>query len=374
MQNLIGLNPSTILEAILDSVGVALAVLDNSGNFVLVNQAALRLFGDYLTKGVSFEQWRRAYRFQDAEGRDVPIEEAALMRALRGEEIEPQYFRVILPNGQPKWIHAAAHHFSVMGMTGVLIIITDETEQVELRRAAERLQRLDAVGQLAGGLAHDFNNILFIVSQHIALGLGDEDVSSMHVRLRHMASAIAKGAALAGKLTQFSRMQEIQIRPVEMNTIVDTVLLLMRPLLLQGTHLKLDLKHNLPMIEADPAAIEQVMVNLMLNALDAMPNGGTLAISTDLAVGDDVTGVKNGTSKRFVVVTVADTGIGLPEHLQAKIFEPFFSTKSSGSGLGLASAYGIVRQHQGNIRVESTPGAGAKFSVYLPVSASKAEH
>lgn len=375
MPSVLGLQPPALLQTVLDHVGVGLAVVDKDGRFVFTNRAALDMLGEHRDSlnGVSLLEWRRSYRFQDSEGRDIPAEEGPLLRALAGEPVQPRYIRVTLPDGRRKWFHASGHQFSVLGLTGVFVVITDETEEVELRRNAEQFHRIEAVGVLAGGLAHDFNNMLSVVSENVALALSDPGVpETTRTRLQQMALALEKGATLSRRLLQYSQSRELQIQLVRINEVVNTALELVHPLLGNEIHLKTELRPGLPALEADPAEIEQVLVNLIINALDAMPEGGELKLRTEVACPDTVPSDEGERPRQYVLITVADTGIGIPEDLQARIFEPSFTTKpGKGAGLGLSSVYGIVRQHGGQIAVQSAPGAGTTFSIYLPVVAPR---
>jgi two-component system cell cycle sensor histidine kinase/response regulator CckA len=288
------------------------------------------------------------------------------MRALTGEATSPQDFRVTLPDGSVKWVHGAGHHFSILGLEGMLVILTDETEEVELRRAAEKVHRIETAGVLAGSLAHDFNNMLSVVAGSLALALSDPGIGAdADAGLQQAAKALDKGAALARKLARFTHPQEINTSAVAVNDLVKASIELIRPLLGAGVRLKLDLREGLPIIQADPDEIEQVLINLMLNALDAMPQGGELKVSTGL---QSPAPDQAGTAQQSVSISVADTGMGIPERLKARIFEPYFTTKAEGrgSGLGLASAYRIVQQHEGRIEVESAPHVGTKFTIFLP--------
>jgi signal transduction histidine kinase len=252
------------------------------------------------------------------------------------------------------------------------MIIADETEQVELRRALERIQRMEDLGLLAGGLAHDFNNMLSVLAQNVALARSDDGIpESTRAHLQNMAMAIEKGSVLATRLVQYSRAHEIQTRIVQIDDIVNVALELTRPLLRNRIRVKTELAPGLPAVEADPARLEQVLVNLILNALDAMPDEGELTVRTELLTGDVVSDGVSDETKKFLVVNIVDTGVGIPQSLHTTIFDPFFTTKpeGKGTGLGLASAAAIVRQHKGHIKVESAPGAGTKFSIYLPVAA-----
>jgi len=238
----------------------------------------------------------------------------------------------------------------------------------------ERAQHAETLGLLAGGLVHDLNNMLSVISENIALFQTDGDVpESAQARFQQMTTAVKKGAALAERLSRYSRASEPQTRSVQMNDLVNVALELVNPLLKNRVNVKTELGF-VPALEVDPSRIEQVLVNLFLNALDAMPEGGELTLRTTLvehlAVAETDLHEDQGRRKTsFVCVTVADTGIGIPEKLQKVIFDPFFTTKpeGKGSGLGLPTARAIVRQHDGFINFQSTPGAGTKFSIFLPV-------
>jgi two-component system, cell cycle sensor histidine kinase and response regulator CckA len=368
MSSSLALDPQVVLKSVLDDVGVALAIVDHQGRLVYTNQAACNMFG--ATTDLPFGEWHHDYKFHDSQGREIPIGQAPILHALAGEEVKPHYVRVTHPDGRVKWVHVAAHRFLVLGLRGVLVVVTDETEQVELQRALEKAQRFEAIGILAGGLAHDFNNLLSILSGNITLALGDEGVCEItRSRLQEMQMALGKGSALVSRLMKYSRKQDAQIRPVQINEVVNAALELVQPLLKSERGVRTQLSDRLPDVQADPSRLEQVFVNLILNALDAMPDGGELSFCTELVSGDVIPGGNDERQKQFVLVTVADTGIGIPENLLPNIFEPFSTTKpiGAGTGLGLSSAQLIVHQHNGHINVQSVPGAGTRISIYLPV-------
>lgn len=319
-------------------------------------------------ENLSLSDWQRTiHKVYDGQGREILPAKSPLLRAFEGETVEPYEACVIFRKGHRRWLHIAAHPFSMLGLKGVFVIVTEETKQVELRKALERLQHIEEIGILAGGMAHDFNNVLSTVSENMALALSDENVPYVTCsRLREMQAAVKNGAALCRRLTQYSRAKTPQISPVGINEVVRAALELVHPLFRRRVREKTRLAEGLPALEADFAKLEQVVVNLLINAIDAMPNGGELAIRTQLVSGAPPA-KKSG--KPFVLLTIADTGIGIPRHLHENIFEPFFTTKPSGkgTGLGLSNSRAIVLQHHGHIKFESTPGAGTRFSVYLPV-------
>jgi signal transduction histidine kinase len=359
----------TLLLTILDNVGLAVTVVDEQGKITFANKKALTMWGEHsVVPGDSFLKWRSSYRVQDRHGRDIPAENAPILRALTGENAGPRDFRIILPDGSIKWMHALSERFSVLGITGVLIIMADETEQVLLRQALQQFEQLESLGQLTRGMIHDLNNMFSVVSENLHLARMEEGVpQSTRERLEQTDVALQKGVRLVKKLGLFSRAQELQIQPIEINQAVNTALELARPLLGRRLRVKLALDPDLPMVEGDSGEIEQALVNLILNAVDAMPNGGELSLSTELVQSEPLE--KSERPASFVLITVADTGVGIPEHIQPRIFEPFFTTKTDkrGTGLGLPSVYGIVQHHHGEIKVHSVPGQGTRFTICLPL-------
>jgi PAS domain S-box-containing protein len=369
MPSLLGIQPPALLQSVLDNVGVALAVIDHERKFVFTNKAALEMFG--ASEDLTLAEWRRQdFKLHDSYGRVIPLEQAPLLRVFAGEEVEPQEVRITFPDGRSKWLHVAARSFSVLGLTGVLVVVTDETEQVNLRKVVERCQRIEELALLAGGLAHDFNNVLSVVSANTELALTDEQLPEIHTRLRQMQSALAKGSALVARLIQYSRKNQPQIGPVQINEVVNDALELVRPLITSRVRVKTALFPDLPPVAADASRLEQVLVNLILNALDAMPHGGELTLRTKLSASDEIVIGENAGNEQFVTVAVTDTGAGIPENLRPMIFDVFFTTKAEGeregAGIGLATAQAIVRQHNGHIKMESEIGAGTTFTIYLP--------
>lgn len=250
-------------------------------------------------------------------------------------------------------------------LEGVLAIVRDITAQREAEQQLHQSEKLTALGQLAGGIAHDFNNLLQAILGYTQLMKQNvTDVNLLTRSLQVLEAAALDGSETVRRIQQFARLRpDEQFVPVDLNQIVHDALAIIRPRWEEVTtresrqlELRLDLG-AVGRIQGRPAALTELLTNLFLNALDAMPRGGTLTVTTREH--------PPGTA----VVTVADTGIGMPEAVQRRIFEPFFSTKGeAGSGLGLAMAYAIVRRHRGEIRVASQPGRGATFTITFPVA------
>jgi len=250
---------------------------------------------------------------------------------------------------------------------------TLEQREEQLRQAA----KMEAIGRLAGGVAHDFNNLLTIILGHDELllsRLAGSDPLHVHVQEIHQASL--RAATLVRQMLAFSRRQMLQPKILELNAAVLEAQRLIQPLL--GEHIELVLKLDpaLGRTRADPAQLEQVILNLAVNARDAMPSGGRLTIETsDADLFDFLPGSPFSIPPgAYVTLALVDTGCGMAPEIQARLFEPFFTTKEvgRGTGLGLASVYGFVRQSGGHIRVESAVGRGSTFCLFLPRVASPA--
>jgi signal transduction histidine kinase/ActR/RegA family two-component response regulator len=244
-----------------------------------------------------------------------------------------------------------------------------------LRESEDQLrqaQKMEAIGRLAGGVAHDFNNLLTAISGYselLSLNLDGNDPA--HEDIEQIQQSVQRGAGLTRQLLTFSRKQVIQPKVLDLNAVVTGIDKMLRRLIGEDIGFTTQLDAAPECIVADPGQIEQVLVNLVVNARDAMPQGGSLTLRT---ANVDATSAKRErlepTADGYVMLTVSDTGVGMDEATQARIFDPFFTTKgpAKGTGLGLSTVYGIVSQSQGNITVRSKPGAGTTFTVYLPLA------
>jgi len=253
----------------------------------------------------------------------------------------------------------------------VLATVVDITARKKMEQQLRMAQRMEAIGNLAGGVAHDFNNLLAVIlgCSDVALDtLAPEHPAAKKVELIRKAGASA--ADLTRQLLAFSRQQMLHPRVLDLKEIVERTEVLLRRLLGENIALTISLEASLGCVKADPGQIEQVLLNLAVNSRDAMPQGGRLKIAAhncelDDSFKDEQEAVIPG---RYVLLAVEDTGCGMDRETQSRIFDPFFTTKEigKGTGLGLATVYGIVKQSGGYIRVDSEPGQGSKFKVYLP--------
>ena len=346
------------LEQTISSAGDAIISVSPDDRIEKWNPAAERIFG---------------YGAAQSIGRPItdmlPRGDYADARRRLAEGTPRHEFQTTATAGQPRPIELAvtlsALHGRHGGLEGLIAIVRDITTQREIEKQLQQSEKLTALGQLAGGIAHDFNNLLQAIlgyAQLMKQSLHDSQFVGRSLNV--VEAAAVDGAETVRRIQQFARL-----RPdgppvgVDVNQSVHDAVAMIRPRLeekIARDNRPLDLRLDLGAIETingRPAALTELMTNLLLNALDAMPDGGTLTVST------------RGEPGRNVVLTVTDTGIGMPEAVRRRIFEPFFSTKGEGgSGLGLSMVYAIVRRHGGDIRVDSEPGRGASFTLTFPVA------
>lgn len=249
----------------------------------------------------------------------------------------------------------------------------DVTEEILLRERLNRSQRLEAVGQLAGGIAHDFNNILQAILGYAVLNIDESSAdSSSRKNNQEICVAVQRASELTQQLLAFSRKQVLKREPLDFNNVVTATASMLRRVLREDISLELIPGHNLGAVEADLGQMQQVLMNLCVNARDAMPGGGRIMIETEnVLVEQDYVLVNTwARAGRFIRLSVTDDGTGMKPEVLDKIFEPFFTTKDegNGTGLGLATVYGIVQQHDGLIHCYSEEGKGTTFRIYLPMS------
>ena len=257
-------------------------------------------------------------------------------------------------------------------ITHFVAIKTDVTERLKLEAQFRQAQKMDTVGQLASGIAHDFNNLLTVINGVGELVLGQLRAGDpMHADVQEVLQAGERAAALTRQLLAFSRRQMLRPEVTDLNTMVEASERLLRRLLGEDIELVVTPAPDLGRVKADPGQIEQVIVNLAVNARDAMPQGGRLTITTANVVIDEAYAGQMGFAVPpgpYVQLSVSDTGVGMDESTRLRVFEPFFTTKEmgKGTGLGLSTVYGIVKQSNGFIWVYSEPGKGTSFRTYLP--------
>jgi two-component system cell cycle sensor histidine kinase/response regulator CckA len=288
--------------------------------------------------------------------------------AVQGIEVEWKH-----KSGRPFTIRCAAH--VVKDNEGGVEFLEGFVEDISERRAMEQqlrqAQKMEAVGRLAGGIAHDFNNLLGVIIGYGDLALEQANPSSpLHQSVEQVRKAAGKASTLTRQLLAFSRQQVLEVKVLDLNMVVAEMGKMLPRLLGEDIHLEIVLCPVLGRVKADQGQIEQVIMNLAVNARDAMPEGGRLLIQTGNASARDATVLKRPPMApgEYVMMSVTDTGMGMDPQTQAHIFEPFFTTKEvgKGTGLGLATVYGFMKQSGGYVFVDSEPGAGSTFTIYLP--------
>ncbi len=375
-----------ILELVVDSMAEGVVVANAAGRLVLFNRAAEEILGRGLLD-VGPESWSEAYGcFHTDGGRFFAVEELPLVRALAGERVEPVEM-LIRNEGRPEGvrIEVMARPLGdgrVGARQGAVAVIRDVTEQLrhqkELLQAEAQLrqaQKMEGIGRLAGGIAHDFNNLLSGIIGFSELALGLEVSEKARRYLEQIHGAGEKAAGLTRQLLAFGRKQRLAPRVVSLNAILEDSIRLLERLIGEDIELVFDAGADLASVRVDPHQLEQVILNLCVNARDAMPDGGRLLIETanelvEPDAGSERPGLAPG---RYVRLSVADTGVGMDAATLEQIFEPFFTTKAvgKGTGLGLATVHGIVKQSGGHLWVDSRPGEGTVFRIVFPAVAER---
>jgi PAS domain S-box-containing protein len=330
--------------------------------FLEVNSAAAELYG-YTQE-----------EFQRLSLRDLQAEPASEPLPSGGADIaksSPLVWKHRTKQGRVIDVEAALHEIEYGGRTVQLAVLMDITSRRQLEDQLRQAQKMEAVGMLAGGVAHDFNNLLTIItgySQLILLNLPTSDPNRHSVE--QIMKAGERAAALTRQLLAFSRRQILQPKVLDLNTLVTRLSAMLQRLIGEDIDLRLVLRPELGRVSADPGQLEQVMMNLVVNARDAMPRGGTLTIETaNVKLDETYAGrhISVGPGP-YVMLAVNDTGFGMDQATKERLFEPFFTTKGSGkgTGLGLSTVFGIVKQSGGSVDVCSEPSRGTSVKVYLP--------
>lgn len=356
-------------RGLFDNANDGIAVLDKNGIIQKTNNKFCELHG--FEKNALIGTHFRLLEAKDSNN----VKEERMKQIVNGEPLvyETEHYK---KDGSTILLEVSSKAIEIGGELYIQSFHRDITEKKQLQEQLLQSQKMESVGQLAGGIAHDFNNILTAILGHTELlryceGLNDKAKQS----LRIIENSSRKAGQVVSKLLSFSRKASFEILPVNLNSVIkDTVELCETMSSKRNVNLKMDVNNNIPFVNADHNHLEQVLMNLFVNAMDAMPDGGGITITTELLNSEKMAAhvrplLNHG---NYIVMKVSDTGTGIPDEIREKIFNPFFTTKEpgKGTGLGLAMVYGIIKEHKGLVDVKSALGKGTTFEIYLPTADS----
>jgi PAS domain S-box-containing protein len=362
-------NTLTLLDVVLASAPIGFALLDRELRYLRVNEALAQLNGESRAAHIG----RRAGELQPELGEereamlrrvldereavvDVELVRGAQRKGGVDRQLRASFFPIVVDNGPPM---------------GVGMFVAETTERRGLEAQLQQAQRMEAVGQLAGGIAHDFNNLLTVITSYGAMVMADLPRESPHAKdVQEILNAANRASSLTRQLLAFSRRQVLQPNVLDVNALTGNLEKMLRRLLREDIQLVTRFEPELALVNADAGQLEQVIVNLVVNARDALVRGGRISIETsNVMLGEGYGPMHaNAAPGPYVLLSVSDTGRGMDKATQAHIFEPFFTTKpvGQGTGLGLSTVYGIVKQSGGYVWVYSEIDRGTTFKVYLP--------
>jgi two-component system, cell cycle sensor histidine kinase and response regulator CckA len=356
-------------RSLIENSSDVIAIVKEQGRFVYVSHTVQRILS------YRPEELIQRSVFDLIHPDDLQGVEQALQRAMRQpEKSTAVQFRCRHANGTWRILEAIGIlRNDASGQAGIVVNARDITERRQLEDQLRQAQKMESVGQLAGGVAHDFNNILTVIQGHAAL-LTSSTGLSPHQRnsLEQITLSADRAANLTRQLLTFSRKQMLQPRHLDLNEVVNHLAKMLQRMLGEDVALHLDFQRDLPTVLADQGMLEQILMNLAVNSRDAMPRGGQLIINTRLVHVDasEMPLHATGAPGAYIILSVGDTGGGIASEHLPHIFEPFYTTKDvgKGTGLGLATVYGIVQQHHGWITVDSEPNKGTIFQIFLPAT------
>ncbi len=373
-------NEQRFLAAIFDNIGDSVIVCDENGLLVRFNEEARKLHG-LPEKPIKPDQWSEYYNLFRKDGvTPLPVEEIPLFRALKGELVRDAEI-VVIPHGKsPCYLVCNAQRLidsngRVFGAVTAMHDVTGrklyELEKEKLHDQLGHARKMEAVGRLAGGVAHDFNNMLSVIIGHAEMALAKTSQSTpLASDLTEIKNAAERSADLTRQLLTFARKQTVAPKVLDLNETVGGMIKMLQRIIGEDIDLAWKPGENVWLIKMDPTQLDQILANLCVNARDAIDNVGKIKIETNNAVFEkadckDQIGTLPG---EFVLLSVSDNGCGMAPETLCNIFEPFFTTKKmgKGTGLGLATVYGVIQQNNGFILVDSEPGKGTTFKIYLP--------
>lgn len=369
-------NERLLLKVLIEQLPAGVLLSDIQGHFVQINERASDILGIELGEliGLTTEEIYKNVHATKPDGKPLAAEEIPSSVAARSQgPVSLIQLLITTPAGEARQlaVTAAPLIFKDKGLFGSVVVINDLTEQFSLQEQLRQAQKVEAIGTLAGGIAHDFNNLLTAIIGYSDLTIRKlEESDPLRSNIEEIMKAAARAASLTRQLLAFGRKQILQPKILDINEVVADTSKMLRRLIGEDIELITVLHSSLGQVKADPSQIDQIILNLAVNARDALPHGGKLIIETANVELDDAyarrhIGVQPG---RYVMLAVSDNGTGMSPEIQRHIFEPFYTTKAvdKGTGLGLSTVYGVVKQSGGNIWVYSEVGKGTTFKIYLP--------
>jgi len=354
------------LSTVLDSSPLPVFSLDPQGLVASWNGAAERVFGHPAADAIG----RPFSSLQQAGNGEL---EAARIRAMNGETLRNLQMQWAAPGGQPRDImYAMAPIAEADGrIGGAVCVAEDVTDKIRLERQLMQAQKMEAIGQLTGGVAHDFNNLLTVITGVIdTLRDGVADRPDLAALATMIDQAATRGADLTRHMLAFARKQPLQPRDTDLNALAEDSIGLLRPALGAEIEIEIVLAPDAWHCLIDPSQLTSALLNLSINARDAMPRGGKITLETANAMLDEAYAKENSdvTPGRYVMIAVSDTGTGIPAEIRDRVFDPFFTTKEvgQGTGLGLSMVFGFIKQSGGHIKIYSEVGHGTTIKMYLP--------
>jgi two-component system, cell cycle sensor histidine kinase and response regulator CckA len=357
---------NAVRQAIITSVPLAIWAIDLEGNITFWNPGAEGIFGWSEAEVIGtqlpalppeqqdeYASWLKRFR----RGESLTAVERTRLKK-DGSRMEAAIWTTPLRDAEGR-------------VTGTILIDTDVTERKLLEQQYRESQKLEAVGRLAGGVAHDFNNLLTVIMGYVEMliaAAGDQPTLVEYAQ--EVQDAAKRASALTAELLAFGRRRISQPKPINLNDVINQSMKMLRRIIGEDTEISAHLDPRLEQVQADPSHVNQMIMNLVVNARDAMPNGGIVTIDTANVILDDNYAARHISIKpgRYCMLAIGDTGIGMTGEVRSRLFEPFFTTKEAGkgTGLGLSIVFGIVKQSGGEIMVYSEPGEGTTFKIYLP--------
>ena len=365
-----------LISRIMETSPVGIVVANQAGIITFANRRAEEVLGlskEAVAGGTcSVLDWQTT----DPEGHPLPGQAQSLKQVLEsGQPVQDVHHAIDRPDSHRTLLSTnATPFFDAAGeINGMVITVEDITERLMLEAQLRQSQKMESVGQLAAGVAHDINNILTVIQGHAGLLLNAVPPSTDSTRsIKQISAAAERAASFIRQLLTFSRKQIFRSKILDLNAVLHNLKGMLPRLIGEDIALEIHCQAELPCIQADAGMVEQIVMNLAVNSRDAMPKGGKFIITTSAAEIDAAYLRQHPEAQvgSFVCLTVADTGCGMERKVLQRIFEPFFTTKEvgKGTGLGLATVYGVVKQHHGWIEVQSEVGVGTTFKVFIPVA------